>query len=276
MAEITVGKENSAPIHLYYEDHGSGKPVVLIHSWPLDGASWEKQTMALLGAGQRVILYDRRGFGKSSRPALGYDYDTFAEDLHKLITHLDLHDTALVGFSMGAGEVARYVGKYGKERVRKAAVLSGITPYLLKASDNPTGVEGGLFEEIQEGLRADRPAFLQKFMSDFYNFDSLEAGRISEAAVQASWVTAVQASPKGTLDCVRAWTTDFRPDVQRMDLPTLVIHGDADRIVPQSATAAVMAKTLKGAKSVTVKGGPHGILWTHADQVNTELVAFLR
>jgi non-heme chloroperoxidase len=276
MAEITVGKENSAPIHLYYEDHGAGKPVVLIHGWPLNGASWEKQIMALLGAGQRVITYDRRGFGMSSQPTTGYDYDTFAEDLNKLITHLDLQEAALVGFSMGAGEVVRYLGKYGKGRVRKAAVISGITPYLLKASDNPGGVDGGAFESIQQGLRADRPAFLHQFLTDFYNVDALEKGRISEQAVHMSWITAILASPKGTVDCVKSWTTDFRQDVQRMDLPALIMHGDADRIVPMAASAAVMAKTLKGAKSVTVKGGPHGILWTHADQVNAELVAFLQ
>lgn len=276
MAEITVGKENSAPIHLYYEDHGAGQPVVLIHGWPLNSASWEKQTLALLAAGHRVIAYDRRGFGMSSQPAIGYDYDTLAGDLNQLMTHLDLHDAALVGFSMGAGEVARYLGKYGKDRVRNAALLAGITPFLLKTADNPAGVDGGAFEDIRSGLLKDRPAFLSAFLANFYNVDALSGTRISEQAVQASWVAGVLASLKGTMDCVQAWLTDFRPDIQRMGVPTLVMHGDEDRIVPIESTAAVLGKTLKGAKSVTLEGGPHGILWTHAEEVNRELVAFLR
>jgi non-heme chloroperoxidase len=273
---ITVGQENSTPIDLYYEDHGSGKPVVLIHGYPLSGASWEKQTVALLAAGHRVITYDRRGFGKSSQPASGYVYDTFAEDLHKLVTHLELRDFALVGFSMGGGEVARYFGKYGSEGVRKAVILSGVPPYLLKASDNPEGVDKSVFAGIEAAITADRYAFFTAFFKDFYNTDLLLGKRVSEQTVQASWNVAVGCSPVATLQCVPAWYTDFRKDMARIDVPTLVMHGDADRILPITASGARTAKLIRGAKYVVVKDGPHNIAWTHADIVNPELVSFLQ
>lgn len=273
---ISVGQENSTPIELYYEDHGSGKPVVLIHGWPLSGASWEKQVAALLAAGHRVITYDRRGFGESSRPTTGYDYDTFAEDLHKLVTKLDLRDFALVGFSMGGGEVARYLGKYGSERVSKAVFIAAIPPFLLKTADNPSGVDGSAFEGIKSAIVADRPAFLSAFLVDFYNVDVLGGKRVSDQVVQYGWNVAVGASAKGTLDCVSAWLTDFHKDLPRIDVPTLVIHGDDDRILPITSTAIPLSKGIKGARLVIVKGGPHGILWTHAEIVNSELVDFLR
>jgi non-heme chloroperoxidase len=273
---INVGQENSTPIELYYEDHGTGKPVVLIHGWPLSGASWEKQVAALLAAGHRVITYDRRGFGKSSQPATGYDYDTFADDLHKLVTTLDLRDFALVGFSMGGGEVARYLGKYGSAGVRKAVIISGVPPFLLKTPDNPAGVEGGVFDGIKQAIAADRPAFLSKFLADFYNVDVLGGKLISDQVVQLSWNVAAGASPKGTLDCVSAWYTDFRKDLPRIDVPTLVIHGDSDRILPIAATGTRTHEAIKGSRLVIVEGGPHGVLWTHADKVNAELVAFLK
>ncbi len=275
MSMITVGQENSAPIELYYEDHGTGAPVVLVHGWPLSGASWEKQVAALLAAGRRVITYDRRGFGRSSRPSVGYDYDTFADDLNALVTKLDLRDCSLVGFSMGGGEVARYLGKYGSERVSRACFISAITPFLLKTTENPGGVDGSVFEGIQKAITADRPAFLTKFLGDFYNVDILGNTLISGPAVQASWSVAVHASPKGTLDCVSAWLTDFRKDLARIDIPTLIIHGDADRILPMAATAVPLSKLLAGSRLVQVQGGPHGILWTHADQVSKELDHFL-
>ncbi|MGI0083805.1 MAG: alpha/beta fold hydrolase [Nitrososphaerales archaeon] len=275
MPFINVGKENSGDIELYYEDHGTGKPVVLIHGWPLSGASWEKQMSVLLNAGFRVITYDRRGFGNSSKPTSGYDYDTFAEDLHKLVTKLDLHDFSLVGFSMGGGEVARYLGKYGTKHVSKAAFLSAIPPFLLKTGDNPEGLDGNLFEGIKFALAADRPAFLSKFFSDFYNVDVLRGKQISDQAVQSSWNVAVGASPKGTIDCVTAWGTDFRKDLTRIDVPTLVVHGDADRILPISATGMRTPEFVKGSKLVVIKDGPHGLTWTHADQVNRELLDFL-
>jgi len=273
---INVGQENSTPIDLYYEDHGSGTPVVLIHGWPLSGASWEKQVAALLTAGHRVITYDRRGFGQSSKPAGGYDYDTFAEDLNKLVTALDLRDFALVGFSMGGGEVARYLGTYGSERVSKAVFMAAVPPFLLKTPDNPAGVDGSVFDGIKKSIVADRPAFLSAFLANFYNVDVLGGKRISDQVVQYSWHVAAGASPKGTLDCVTAWYTDFRKDLQRIDVPTLVIHGDGDRILPIEATGKLTQKAVKGSRLLVVKDGPHGLNWTHADQVNPELVAFLK
>jgi non-heme chloroperoxidase len=275
MAYITVGKENSSNIDLYYEDHGSGKPVVLIHGYPLSGASWEKQVPALLDAGNRVITYDRRGFGKSSQPTTGYNYDTFAEDLHKIVTQLELRDFALVGFSMGGGEVARYLGKYGSKGLTKAVIISGVPPFLLKTKDNPEGVDGSVFDGIQKAIVADRYAFFTEFFKNFYNTDVLLGKRVSEEAVRASWNLAAGASATASLACVPTWHDDFRNDVARVDVPTLVIHGDADRIVPFASAGARTAKLIKGARLSVVKDGPHCISWTHAEQVNRELVDFL-
>jgi pimeloyl-ACP methyl ester carboxylesterase len=275
MPRISVGQENSGSIELYYEDHGKGKPVVLIHGWPLSGRSWEKQVPALLDAGHRVITYDRRGFGDSSRPTFGYDYDTFTADLHRLITELDLRDVTLVGFSMGGGEVARYVGTYGTGRVSKTVFMAAIPPFLLKTPDNPTGVDGAVFEGIKKAITVDRPAFLSKFLADFYNVDVLGGAQISDEVVRLSWNIAAGASPKGTLDCVSAWLTDFRSDLQRIDVPTLVVHGDADRILPLAATATPTQTSVKGSRLVVVKGGPHGLNWTHAEEVNRELLKFV-
>jgi len=275
MPYITVGKENSGEIQLYYEDHGSGDPVVLIHGYPLSGASWEKQVPALLEAGHRVITYDRRGFGKSSQPTTGYNYDTFAADLHKVVTHLKLKNFALVGFSMGGGEVARYIGKYGSKGVSKAVIMGGVPPYLLKAGDNPDGVDGSVFEGIQKAVAADRYAFFTEFFKNFFNTDVFLGKRISEQAVQASWNVAASASATASLACVPTWHEDFRKDVARIDVPTLVIHGDADRIVPIHAAGAKTAKLVKGARLATIKDGPHAVNWTHAEEVNAELVSFL-
>jgi non-heme chloroperoxidase len=275
MPFITVGKENSGSVDLYYEDHGSGKPVVLIHGYPLSGASWEKQLPVLLAAGHRVITYDRRGFGKSSQPTAGYNYDTFAADLRQLVTGLELRDLALVGFSMGGGEVARYLGKYGTDGVRKAVIVSGVPPFLLKTPDNPEGVDGSVFEGIQRAVAADRYAFFTEFFKNFYNTDILLGKRISEQAVQASWNLAAGASATASLACVATWLEDFRKDLTRIDVPTLVLHGDADRILPIAASGSRTAKLIKGARFVVVKDGPHAINWTHADEVNPELVSFL-
>jgi len=275
MPYVKVGQENSGNINLYYEDHGTGKPVILIHGWPLSGASWEKQVAALLSAGHRVITYDRRGFGQSSKPTSGYDYDTLAEDLHKLVATLDLHDLALVGFSMGGGEVARYLGTYGSKRVSKAVFIASIQPFLLKTADNPEGVDGSVFEGIKQAIVADRPAFLSAFLSNFYNLDVLGGKLISDQVVQSNWNVAVGASPKGTLECVSAWGIDFRKDLQRITVPTLVMHGNADRILPIAATASRTHKAVKGARLVVIEGGPHGMLWTHAEQVNRALADFL-
>ena len=275
MSHISIEKENSGNIDLYYEDHGSGKPVVLIHGYPLSGASWEKQTAALLAAGHRVITYDRRGFGKSSQPTSGYNYDTFAEDLHKLVTQLELRDVALVGFSMGGGEVARYIGKYGSKGVSKAVFISSVPPFLLKTPDNPEGVDGSVFEGIQKAVAADRYAFFTEFFKNFYNTDVLLGKRVSEAAVQASWNLAASASATASYACVPTWHEDFREDLARVDVPALVIHGDADRIVPIGAAGLRTAKLIKGSRLAVVKDGPHCITWTHAEEVNRELVNFL-
>jgi len=275
MSHITVGKENSGNVDLYYEDHGSGKPVVLIHGYPLSGASWEKQSAVLLAAGHRVITYDRRGFGKSSQPATGYNYDTFAEDLHKLVTALELRDFTLVGFSMGGGEVARYLGKYGSKGVSKAVFISSVPPFLLKTPDNPEGVDGSVFDGIEKAVVADRYAFFTGFFKNFYNTDLLLGTRVSEQAVQSSWNVAAGSSAAASLACVATWHEDFRKDLTRVDVPTLVIHGDADRIVPFAASGTRTAKLIKGARLSVVKDGPHCITWTHAEEVNRELVDFL-
>jgi non-heme chloroperoxidase len=267
---ITVGQENSTPINLYYEDHGAGKPVILIHGYPLSGASWEKQLPALLAAGHRVITYDRRGFGNSSQPTTGYDYDTFAEDVRKLITQLELRDVALVGFSMGGGEVARYLGKYGSDGVRKAVIMSGVPPYLLD------GVPRSVFDGLQAAATADRYAFFGGFFRNFYNADVLLGTRVSPEAIEASTAVAARSSAFATVACIATWYTDFRRDLDRVDIPTLVMHGDQDRIVPITAAGAKTSKLIKGAKYVVVKDGPHNIAWTHPEVVNAELVSFLR
>jgi non-heme chloroperoxidase len=270
MNTITVGHENSTPIDLYYEDHGTGKPVILIHGYPLSGASWEKQVPALLAAGHRVITYDRRGFGKSSQPTIGYDYDTFANDLRMLITHLELRDVALVGFSMGGGEVARYIGKYGSSGVRKAVIISGVPPYLLD------GVPRSVFDGLEAAAKADRYAFFTEFFKSFYNTDVLLGKRVSPQAVDASMAVAIRSSAVATVACISTWYTDFRPDLSRIDIPTLVMQGDQDRIVPITASGAKTAKLVKGAKYVVVTDGPHNIAWTHADIVNPELLEFIK
>lgn len=275
MPYITVGKENSGNIDLYYEDHGSGQPVILIHGYPLSGASWEKQSAALLAAGHRVVTYDRRGFGRSSQPTTGYNCDTFAEDLSKLVTHLELRDFALVGFSMGGGEVARYLGKYESKGVSKAVFIAAVTPFLLKTPDNPEGEDGSIFEGTKKAIAADRYAFFSEFFKKFFNTDLLLGKRVSEQTVQASWNVAAGSSATASLACVPTWHEDFRQDLARVDIPTLVMHGDADRILPIAVTGLRTAKLIKGARLSVVKDGPHCITWTHADEVNHELVTFL-
>ncbi len=275
MPYVTVGKENSSNINLYYEDHGAGMPVVLIHGYPLNGASWEKQTAVLLAAGHRVITYDRRGFGKSSQPTTGYNYDTFAEDLRRVVTQLDLNDFALVGFSMGGGEVARFLGKYGSKGVRKAVFISSVPPYLIKAADNPEGVDGSVFKGIEQAVTADRYAFFTEFFKNFYNTDQLLGTRISEDAVKASWTVACGCSATASLACVSTWLEDFRDDLTRINIPSLVLHGDADRILPIGASGLRTAKLVAGAHLEIIKDGPHCITWTHAERVNAELLNFL-
>jgi non-heme chloroperoxidase len=275
MPRINVGTENSAAIEIHYEDHGSGQPVVLIHGYPLNGASWEKQERVLLQAGYRVITYDRRGFGKSSQPTGGYDYDTFAADLSILLEHLDLNEAVLVGFSMGTGEVTRYLFTYGSGRVAKAVLMGAIPPFLLKTGDNPEGVPGSVFDEIKDAVVRDRPAYFKNFLDNFYNVDVLGGTRISEQAWQNSFIVACGASPFAAHACVDTWLTDFRDDLPHIDVPTLLIHGNADRILPYEATAARLPGLIKDLEFVTVEGGPHNIAWTHPDEVNDALLAFL-
>ena len=274
MSTIEVAQENTSPIELYYEDHGDGSPVILIHGWPLSGASWEKQVPELVKAGHRVITYDRRGFGQSGKPMVGYDYDTLANDLHELILELDLNDVTLVGFSMGGGEVARYFGKFGGDRVIKAVFIASITPALLKTNNNPDGVDQSVFDGMKNGIVADRPKFLTGFFQNFYN---AEAGKntFNDELLHMSWATAIKASPIGTLECVSAWLEDFRDDLAKIDVPTLVMHGNADKILPIEATGNRMAEHVKGSKYVVIDGAPHGMTWTHADKVNPPLLEFL-
>lgn len=276
MPYVKVGRENSADIELYYEDLGAGQPVVLIHGFPLNGHSWEKQTAALLGAGFRVITYDRRGFGASGKPSVGYDYDTFAADLNDLITTLDLRDAVLIGFSMGTGEVTRYLGTYGSERVSRAVLMGPVPPFLLKTDDNPEGVDGEIFDGIKKAIVTDRPSFQTNFFHNFYNIDKLGGTRITDEAVRMSWNVAVRASAIATLACVDTWLTDFRDDLPKIDVPTLIIHGDDDRILPLDATAKRLPDLIKNSRLVVIPGGPHAIGWTHAEEVNPEILSFLQ
>ncbi|WP_431247204.1 alpha/beta fold hydrolase [Leifsonia xyli] len=277
MSYITVGTENSAPIELFYEDHGSGQPVVLIHGFPLDGHSWEKQTAALLDAGYRVITYDRRGFGRSSQVTTGYDYDTFAADLKLVLDTLDLRDAVLVGFSMGTGEVGRYVGTYGTERIAKVAFLASLEPYLLKTDDNPDGAAPiEFFEGIVESVKADRYAYFTQFYKDFYNLDENLGSRISEEAVRNSWNIAAGSGAYASAAAPLTWFTDFRADIEKIDVPALILHGTADNILPIDATARPFHALLPQAEYVEVEGAPHGLLWTHAAEVTEALLAFLR
>jgi len=275
MATITVGTENTTDIELYYEDHGTGQPVVLIHGYPLDGQSWERQTAALLAAGYRVITYDRRGFGGSSKVVTGYDYDTFAADLDVVLRTLDVRDAVLVGFSMGTGEVARYLGTYGSERIAKAAFLASLEPFLLQTADNPTGVPQAVFDGISAAATADRFAWFDGFFADFFNTDENLGSRLSEAALRGAWATAAGSAPHAAAAVVPSWLTDFRADLEKVDVPALILHGTADRILPIDATARVFRQRLPQATYVEVEGAPPGLLWTHAAEVNTALLAFL-
>ncbi len=275
MPSLVVGSENGASIEIHYEDHGSGDPVVLIHGYPLNGNSWERQERELLATGHRVISYDRRGFGRSSQPTVGYDYDTFVDDLDALLEQLDLNDVVLVGFSMGSGEVTRYLGSYGSARVRKAALLGAIPPYLLKTEDNPDGVDGEVFEQIKAAIAEDRYAWFKDFLDNFYNVDKLMPERISEQAWQASFNVAAAASPFASYACVDTWLTDFRDDLPKIDVPVLVVHGTEDRILPFEATAARLPELIEEVELVPVDGGPHNIAWTHPDEVNDALLDFI-
>lgn len=278
MGYIAVGSENSTPIELYYEDQGAGQPVVLIHGYPLNGHSWERQTRDLLDAGYRVITYDRRGFGRSSKAGTGYDYDTFSADLNSLLESLDLRDVVLVGFSMGTGELARYVARYGHERVAKLAFLAALEPFLVARDDNPEGVPQEVFDGIAAAAKGDRYAWYTQFFADFYNLDDNLGSRISQEAVTASWNVATSSAPVAAYAVVCSWIEDFRADVQAVrdsGKPALILHGTADRILPIDATARRFRRKLPEAQYVEIEGAPHGLLWTHAEEVNAALRTFL-
>ena len=275
MPYIHVGDENSGSIDLYYEDHGSGEPVVLIHGYPLSGRAWDKQLPVLLEAGRRVITYDRRGFGKSSQPTSGYDYDTFAADLAALLNELDLHDATLVGHSMGTGEVTRYLGTHGSARVARGVLISPIPPFLLQTDDNPEGLPASLFDGFIKEAKADIPAWMKGFLENFYNFDEYRGKLVSDQAFQTSWNIASAASPIAAVACIPTWETDFRQDLPKIDVPILVIQGDADRILPYDKTGKRLPGLINDMELITIEGGPHAIAWTHTMQVNKPLLQFV-
>lgn len=275
MPFITVGVENSAPIDVYYEDHGAGQPVVLIHGFPYSGSSWEKQIGPLLAAGYRTITYDRRGFGNSSQPAIGYDYDTFSADLDTLLRELDLRDAILIGHSMGTGEVTRYLGTYGSERVNAAVLISPLAPFLLKTADNPEGVEQSLFDGFKDAVVKDRFVYLTDFVTSFFSYNENKGKRVSEEAFRAHWNIGARASAFATLHSIDAWLTDFRPDLPRIDVPVLIIQGDKDAVLPYQKTGQRLEKMLSGSKLITLKGAPHGIPWTHSDDINKAVMDFI-
>ncbi|MBG6106314.1 non-heme chloroperoxidase [Micromonospora vinacea] len=275
MPFITVGTENNTAIDIYYEDHGSGQPVVLIHGFPFNGATMEKLANPLLNAGYRVITYDRRGFGASSQPDTGYDYDTFTADLDTLMTELDLRDTILVGHSMGTGEVTRYLSRYGSDRVSRGVLLSPLAPFLRKTSDNPEGVDGSVFDGFKQAVLADRFAYLTAFCTSFFNYDKTKGKQVSEEAFRAHWAIGRLASASATYQCIDAISTDFRPDVPRIDVPILIVQGDQDAVLPYPVTGQRLAPMLPNGKLVTLKGAPHGIPWTHADEVNKAIMDFI-
>jgi len=269
---LTVGTSGRHDVELYYEDHGEGRPVVLIHGWPLSGKSWENQVGPLVDGGYRVVTYDRRGFGESSKPYDGYEYDTLAADLKALLDHLDLRDVTLVGFSMGGGEVARYLGTYGSDRVRSIVLAGAVTP-ALKAEDGGA-VDDATMQQMLDGVRGDRFAFFEGFFPIFFGAGG--APKVSDAVLHFAWQIASVASPKGTADCITAFsTTDFREDLQKVQVPVLVLHGDSDAIVPFENSGKLTAETIPGAQLHVIKDGPHGINASHPIEFNEALLAFL-
>jgi non-heme chloroperoxidase len=275
MGTIAVGQENSTPIELYFEDHGSGPAVVLLSGWPLDSRSWEPQLHPLLEAGNRVIVYDRRGFGQSSRPTEGYDFDTLAADLDKLLTERGVHDAALVGFSLGTGELARYIGTYGTDRLRSCVFIESLAPSFIKSDENPGGVDQEAVDTVRQAILDDRPAWLTGLLGDFLNLDDYLGKRVSEETVRTMWDAGAEASPWATWACVLTWLDDFQEDIKRIDIPTLVLHGTADRILSIDGQGRRLHAALPDARYVEIEGGPHVMCVTHAEEVNRELLAFV-
>jgi len=275
MPHVKVGQENSGPIELYYEDHGSGRPVVMIHGYPLSSRAWDKQIPVMLDDGRRVITYDRRGFGKSSQPTTGYDWDTFANDLHTLMETLDLRDVTLVGHSMGTGEVTRFLGKFGSARVAMGVLISPIPPFMLQTGDNPEGLPASTFDQFMHTAREDGPAWMKSFLDNFFNIDKFRGTLVSDQYYQACWNIAASASQTATVACIPTWEADFRADLPKINVPMLVIQGDDDRVLPYSKTGQRLPGMIKDMQMVTIDGGPHAIAWTHADQVNAALLKFM-
>ncbi|MET8999262.1 alpha/beta hydrolase [Amycolatopsis sp. NPDC004169] len=276
MGTVTVGQENSTPIELYYEDHGSGHPVVLLAGWPLDSRSWEPQVHPLLEAGHRVIAYDRRGFGRSSRPTEGYDFDALADDLHQLLTGLDLREVTLIGFSLGTGELARYIGTHGTERLKSCVFIETLAPSFAKSAENPEGVDQAGVTGVQQAILDDRFAWLTGLVENLLNLDDYLGKRVSEETVRALWNAGAEASPWATWACPPGWLADFGDDITRIDIPTLILHGTADRILPINGQGRRLHAALPAARYAEIDGGPHVMGVTHAEEVNRELLAFLR
>ncbi len=275
MGRITVGQENSSGIDLYYEDQGSGSPVVLLAGWPFDARSWEPQLHPMLVAGHRVIAYDRRGFGRSSRPIEGYNFDTLAGDLDTVLSELDLHDVTLVGFSLGTGELARYVGIYGTDRLKSCVFIETLAPSFIKSEENPAGVDAAGVADVQSAILEDRPAWLTGMLGNFLNLDEYQGSKVSEDTVRSLWNAGVDASPWGTWGCVPTWLEDFSDDIKRIDIPTLILHGTADRILSVEGQGRRLHAALPDAHYVEIDGGPHVMCVTHAEEVNRELLAFI-
>ena len=275
MPFITSAQNNTEPIKIYYEDLGEGSPVVFIHGWPLSGSMWEYQVTELVKQGLRCITYDRRGFGKSDRHSLDYDYDTLAGDLKSLLDELDLDNVTLVGFSMGGGEIARYFSNYGGNKVSKVVLISAVVPYMLKTDSNPNGVPQETFDTMTKGMKNDRPAFFDSFNKDFFGV-SLLSHPVSDAFLQNGLTKVMDASPIATLECAKSFSsTDFRKDVAMINVPALIIHGDKDNTVPIEPTGNETAKLLPDAKYLVYEGAPHGLYYTEKDRLNKDLAAFI-
>jgi non-heme chloroperoxidase len=268
-------QNNDEPVKIYYEDLGKGKPVVFIHGWPLSGSMWEYQVTQLPQQGLRCIVYDRRGFGKSDRPFTGYDYDTLAGDLESLLDELNLDNVTLVGFSMGGGEIAKYFGLYGGARVSKVVLISAVVPYMLQTDSNPEGVPQEIFDTMLKGMVDDRPSFLESFNKDFYG-EGLLNHPVSEAYLNSSLNKAMDASPIATIECAKSFSsTDFRKDVVKINVPTLIIHGDKDKTVPIKPTGEESAKLISGSILKVYEGAPHGLWFTEKEKLNQDLIDFI-
>jgi non-heme chloroperoxidase len=270
-----ITKNDSQNVELYYEDFGSGQPLILIHGWPLSGKSWEMQIPVLLNLGYRVITYDRRGFGKSSPTADGYDYDSLAKDLHELISQLELKNVILFGFSMGGGEVVRYLTNYGSENIDKVALISSIIPLVKQKEDNPDGVPQEKLDTIMESLKTDRVTFLESFHKDFYSYGLLSQS-VSQKQLDYDWSIASCASPIATIKCAESWAnTDFRPELVNVKVRTLIVHGDNDKVVPIETAGKQAAQGIANNEFMIIEGAPHGLNVTHADELNTIITKFL-